>query len=161
MTLTESLLPKLSDWRPAGAGRHSWAESFPAQGWLVRLAADKTDSLSCLVWELTLIRMGEMGEPARGLTLKEWATAAAARVGGLMEPLVVHEIDETRGEAVLRSTAPAKKGEVLAYYEVRLHGLTSAVVRRYAASKVESGRAQVAFPLTHEALAKLAGDVAG
>ena len=158
MTLTESLLPKLSEWHPAGAGRHSWAESFPAEGWLVRLAADKTDSLSCLVWEMTLTRMGE---PAPGLTLREWATAAAARVGGLMEPLVVHEIDETRGEAILRSTAPAKKGDALAYYEVRLTGLTTAVVRRFTADKTTTGRAQVAFALTHEAIAKLACDIAG
>ena len=158
MTLTESLLPKLSEWRPAGAGRHSWAESFPAEGWLVRLSADKADSLSCLVWELTLTRLDE---PAPGLTLREWAAAAAARVGGLMEPLAVHEIDETRGEAVLRSTAPAKKGEALAYYEVRLAGLTTAVVRRFTADKGTPGRDQVAFALTHEAIAKLAGDIAG
>lgn len=158
MTLPETLLPKLSDWRPAGVGRHSWSETFPAAGWAVRLAADKTDSLSCLVWELTLTRTAE---PPADLTLAGWAAGVAARTSGLMEPLKVHEVDETRGEAVLRSTAPAKKGAGLAYYEVRLHGLTGAVVRRYAASKVESGRAQVAFPLTHEALAKLAGDVTG
>ncbi|MFO0822079.1 MAG: hypothetical protein U0792_02995 [Gemmataceae bacterium] len=158
MTLPEALLPKLSDWRPAGAGRHSWAEAFPAAGWTVRIAADRTDSLSCLVWELSLTRTADV--PA-GLTLANWAGAIATRVGGLMEPLKVHEVDEIRGEAVLRSVAPAKKGTDLAYYEVRLTGLTSAVVRRYTASKLESGREQVPFALTHEVMAKLAGDVAG
>jgi hypothetical protein len=158
MTLTESLLPKLSEWRPSGAGRHSWAESFSAQGWLVRLSADKADSLSCLVWELTLTRTGE---PPAGLTLSEWATGAAARVSGLMEPLAVHEIDQTSGVAILRSVAPAKKGEAVAYYEVQVNGLTSGVVRRFQASKSAPGRTQVSYALTHEAIAKLAGDIAG
>jgi hypothetical protein len=158
MTLAENLLPRLSDWRPAGDGRHSWSESLPALGWTVQLAADKTDTLSCLVWELTLTRTAE---PPAGLTLKGWAEAVAVRVGGLMEPLAVHEVDVTRDEAVLRSTSPAKRGEALSYYEVRLTGLGKAVVRRFRATKATPGREQVAFALTHEALAKLAGDVAG
>jgi hypothetical protein len=78
-----------------------------------------------------------------------------------MEPLKVHEIDETRSEAVLRSVAPAKKGEALAYYEIRLTDLTTAVVRRYTANNTAPGRTQIAFALTHESLAKLAGDIAG
>jgi hypothetical protein len=158
MTLTESLLPKLSDWRPAGDGRHSWSAAFPNAGWTVRIAADKADTLSCLVWELTLTRTAQ---PPEGLTLKAWAAAVADRVTGLLEPLKVYEVDETRNEAVLRSEAPAKKGDALAYYEVRLTNLTTAVVRRFTGSKTESGRDQVAFAITHEALAKLAGDIAG
>ncbi|MCE9564714.1 MAG: hypothetical protein K8U57_21995 [Planctomycetes bacterium] len=158
MTLPETLLPKLSEWRPSGVGRHSWAETFPAAGWTVQIAADKADSMSCLVWELTLTRTADV--PA-GTTLTTWASAIANRVSGLMEPLKVHEVDQPRGEAVLRSVAPAKKGEALAYYEVRLPSLTTAVVRRYTASKTVSGRDQVAFALTHEAIAKLVGDIAG
>jgi hypothetical protein len=158
MTLAESLLPKLSDWRPAGDGRHSWSETPAALGWTVQLAADKTDTLSCLVWELTLTRTAE---PPAGLTLEGRAEAVAARVRGLMEPLAVHEVDTTRDEAVLRSTSPTKRGEALAYYEVRLHGLGRAVVRRFRATRAAPGREQVAFALTHEALAKLAGDIAG
>ena len=158
MTLTESLLRKLSDWRPAGAGRHSWAESFPGQGWLVRLSADRADSLACLVWELALTRTQE---PPAELTLKGWAEAIAARVGGLMEPLVVYEVDETRGEAILRSKLPTQKGDALSYYEVHLAGLNSAVARRFAASQSVPGRTQAAFALTHESLARLAGDIAG
>src|SRR5581483_5378601 len=110
MTLPETLLPKLSDWHPAGAGRHSWSESFPKFGWGVRITADRTDSLSCLVWEMTLTRTGE---PPEGLTLKAWAAGIAERATGLMEPLKLHEVDEVRQEVILRSTAPAKKGEAL------------------------------------------------
>lgn len=155
MTLPELLLAKLSDWRPAGAGRHTWSEAVG--GWEVRLAADKTDSLSCLLWEMTLTRAGD---PPAGLTAAGWAAAVAARVTGLMEPLKVHEVDSTRHEAVLRSTAPARRGEALAYYEVHLTGVTAAAVRRYAAGAA-TGRTQVAFALTHEVVAKLAGDIAG
>ncbi len=158
MTLAENLLPKLSDWRPSGDGRHSWACAFPAAGWSVRLAADKTDTLSCLVWELTLTRTAE---PPQNLSLQAWANQVADRVTGLLEPLKVHEVDETQQEAVLRSEIPARKGEDLSYYEVWLSGLTTAVVRRFAASKVTSGRTQIGFALTHETIAKLAGDIAG
>lgn len=158
MTLTESLLPKLSEWRPAGDGRHSLAVAAPEAGWTANLTADRTDSLSCLVWELTLSRTGEA---PNGLTPKTWAEGVAKRATGLLEPLRVLEVDAGRGEALLRSDSPAKKGERLAYYEVRLFGTNRAIVRRFAGNRMESGREQVAFALTHEVLAKLAGDIAG
>ena len=158
MTLVELLLPKLSEWRPAGGGRHTWSESFADAGWAVHVAADKADSLSCLVWELSLTRTGPA--PA-GATLASWSADVARRVGGLLEDLKVYEIDATRDEAVLRSDAPTARGEKLAYYEVKLHGLNRAVVSRYTATKATPGREQVAFALTHEVLADLAGDIAG
>jgi hypothetical protein len=156
MTLDRLLLPKLSEWRPSGDGRHTWSENLC--GWNVHIAADKADSLSCLLWELTLSRTGEV--PAR-LTLKDWAEGIANRAAGLLEPLAVYEVDTTRNEAVLRSQSPASRGGELAYYEVRLHGLSRAVVRRFTASKDIGGREQVAFALTHEVLARLAGDITG
>ena len=158
MTLAETLLAKLSDWRPTGDGRHSWADSFPNAGWSVRVTADKADSLSCLLWELSLDRTADAPE---GLTLKAWAGAVASRVAGLLEDLKVVEVDETRGEAILRSESPASRGNAVAYYEVKLSGVSSAVVRRYQALRGAGGRAQVAFALTHEVIARLAGDVAG
>lgn len=158
MTLPESLLPKLSEWHPAGTGRHELSATAPDAGWAVHLTADKADTLSCLAWELALARTGEA--PA-GLTLRAWAEGVAARATGLLEPLKLLEVDDARGEALLRSAPPAKKGERVTYYEVRLDGLARAVVRRFAATRTASGREQVAFALTHEVLAKLAGDIAG
>jgi|SRR5262245_49184951 len=158
MTLAEKLLRKLSDWQPAGDGRHSLSAAFPDAGWTAHLTADKADTLSCLVWEFTLSRTGS---PTEGLTLRSWAEAIAKRASGLMEPLKVLEVDEVRGEAVLRSDSPAKKGERVMYYEVRLHGLTLAIARRFAATRTASGREQIPFALTHEALAKLADDIVG
>jgi len=124
----------------------------------VQLVADKADTLSCLVWELALTRSGDAPP---GLSLTQWANAVASRVNGLMEPLKVLEVDAQHGVATLRSAVPTVKHDAVTYYEVRLNGLESAVVRRYTASKTATGRVQLAFALTHEAIAKLAGDVAG
>jgi hypothetical protein len=159
MTLAETLQARLAEWRPAGEGRHSWSESFPEAGWAVGLAADRTDTLGCLVWELTLTRTADA--PA-GLTLKGWADGIAARVSGLMEDLKVLEVDDVRHEALLRSDGPTAKGDDRLYYEVHLRGLSHATVRRYKGSRAAgTRREQVAFALTHEVLAKLAADVAG
>jgi hypothetical protein len=155
MTLNESLLARLSEWRPAGTGRHSMTHT--ANGRTVGLTADQADSLSCLVWELAVAPAEPAAEP---VVLRDWAAAVAKRATGLMEPLTVHEIDAGRGEAVLRSTAPTSKGAALAYYELKLHADGRAVVRRFHGSKAEPGREQVAFALTHEVLAKLAADLA-
>jgi hypothetical protein len=157
MTRAEKLLPKLSEWRPAGAGRHSLAVQN-LDGWAVHLTADKHDQLACLVWELAVARTGDAPD---GFALKNWAAGVAARAVGLLEPLKLLEVDDARGEALLRSTAPAAKGDRVAYYEVKLTAAGRAEVRRFTASRAESGRDQIAFALTHEVLAKLAGDITG
>ena len=159
MTLAEQIRRELSDWRPAGDGRHTWAETAPDHGWSVRLTADKADTIGCLVWELGLTRTGE---PPAGLTVRDWAGRIAARSSGLTEPLAVHEVDEARGEAILRSRTPAPQGDVRVYYEARLTGVTGATLRRYqVAATPGARREQVAFALSHEVLAKVAGDLAG
>ena len=160
MTLAETLLPKLASWRPAGAGRHSWAENVADQGWAVSIQADQVDSLSCLLWEVGLQRSG--AEPAEGATLRSRAEGIAKRVTGLLEPLRLIEVDEPRQEAILRSTAPAHRGDEVLYYEVHLYGLDRAVVRRFETSpKTSNRREQVPFALTHEVIAKLADDLRG
>ncbi len=158
MTLTERLLPELSEWTPTGDGRHSLGVAIPAAGWNVQFSVDRADSLSCLVWNMTLTRIGTAPP---GSTLRTWAEGIAKRATGLLEPLILLEVDDTRAEAILRSESPATRGQQLAYYEVQLFGLDRATVCRYTASRAASGREQVAFALTHEVLAKLAGDIAG
>jgi hypothetical protein len=158
MTLNETVLQKLADWRPP-AGRQTLNLPGGAAGWSVALTADRHDELGSLVWELTLDRTGVA--PA-GWGLAEWAAAVAERVTGLLEALKVVEVDSVRDEALLRSHEPARRGEKLFYYEVLLRGTRSALVRRYQAIAEGNGRReQVTFALTQEALAKLVGDLTG
>ena len=90
--------------------------------------------------------------------LKTRAERLAGRATGLMEPLRLIEVDAGRNVALLRSAAPQQRGDDLFYYEVLLQE-GGAGVRRYQASTQGGARQQVAFPLTHEALAKLAADL--
>ena len=159
MTLAELLLEKLSNGRPTSDGRHSLTEAFPEQGWTTTLVAERTDTIGTVAWELSLTRTAE---PPAGLTLPIWANQIAERNSGLLEDLKVFEIDTTLNEAVLRSDEPAVRGDDRFYYEVRLNGLSLATVRRYKANRIAgTRREQIGFALTHEALAKLAGDIAG
>jgi hypothetical protein len=157
MTLDEMLHQKLGNWRPPG-GRNDLTVSDEGPGWTLTVSADRCDELGCLVWELNLLRSS--GAPERGLDLPTWAQTVARRVTGLLEPLKVVEIDLARNEGLLRSNTAAQRGDKLFYYEVLLSGTTGAVVRRFQAKPNDSRpRTQVAFALTHEALAKLAGDL--
>jgi hypothetical protein len=156
MTIAEALLPKLSEWGPAGAGRHSWSHNLSETGWALHLTADRVDTLGCLLWDLTLTRAG--GGAVTNNELKRRATAAAERVTGLMEPLRFLELDETRGEALLRSESPTKRSGTLAFYEVLMSGGRQVTVRRYKAAE-HGRREQTAFALTHEAIAKLVDDL--
>jgi hypothetical protein len=154
MTLENTVLEKLAEWHPP-AGRHTLTVPDQGAGWSVAVTADRSDVLGCLVWELAVRRTGPA---AADQTLRGWAERTVARVVGLLEPLKVHEIDPERNEALLRSAAPLERGANLFYYEALLHGASAATVRRYRASH-GGRREQVAFALTHEALAKFVADL--
>jgi hypothetical protein len=147
MTLAETLLPKVSEWRPEGDGRHNFALS--AEGWSVGLCAEKVETLGALLWDVNL----EHAEARPALSLQAWAEAIASRQTGLPEALVIHEIDQSSGVALLRSKTPTVRGNAVSYFEVRLHGTTRATLQRHQADKTGAeARKQVAFPLTLEAL---------
>lgn len=155
MTLDEKVLQRVAEWRPP-AGRQTLHLPDAGSGWSLALTADRNDELGSLAWELTLRRSA----PQAGLTLADWAHRVAGRVTGLLEPLKVVEIDPQRQEALVRSTGPTQRGDRLFYYEVLLKGTREAEVRRFrASSQPGERREQVAFALTHEALAKLVADV--
>lgn len=154
MTLANTILEKLADWRPEG--RQTLTLPGEGSGWTVAITADRSDALGCLVWEMIVRRSSD----AAGGDLRTWAERVAERATGLLEPLQVVEVDTLRGQALLRSEQPARRGEQLFYYEVLLTGNREASLRRYSAARIGEGRReQVAFVLTHEALAKLAGDL--
>jgi hypothetical protein len=157
MTLDVILLEKLAKWRP-GKGRQTLNVPDEGAGWTVSLAADRADELGCLVWEMTVRRSAPLsgGDAA---ALRAWSDRAARRARGLLEMLKVVEVDAERDEALLRSDSPAARGEDRFYYEIHLKGTGVAVVRRYRGSLTPGKREQVAFALTHEALARLAADL--
>jgi hypothetical protein len=157
MTLAETVLQKVAEWRPAGTSeRHRLAIPDDASGWTVSLAADRSDELGCLLWEVTLHRTRP---PAAAQTLKSCADAVARRVTGLLEKLQVVEVDPPRGEALLRSDQPLRRKDGLFYYELLLRDTCDATLRRYKVPADGSRREQVTFALTHESLAKLVQDV--
>jgi len=157
MTLNETLLQKLASWRPSGA-RQTLAEDDSANGWRVEVTADCVDTLACRLWEVALRRTVS---PAASAPLREQGEAIAERVTGLLEPLRLIEVDAEQGVALLRSESPAQREHAVAYYEVLRHSDGTTRLCRYHASQAGGKREQVAFTLTHEALAKLVGDLAG
>lgn len=159
MTLDETVLQKVSECRPTLPGRSILGLPDEGSGWSAELTADRYDDLGCLVWELTLRRTA--GALATDVaSLRTWADRVAARATGLLEPLAVVEVDAERLVAQLRSNEPTHRGDKSAYYEVLLRAAGEATVHRYQTVQTANARReQVAFALTHEALAKLAGDL--
>jgi hypothetical protein len=158
MTLAETVLQKIADWRPTGDKRHSLLIPNGGSGWAVEVQADRCDELGCRVWEITIRRTGK-GEYQQA-NLQAWADRSARQVTSLLEGLCVVEVDSHRNEALLRSSTPARRGKIVSYFEVLLRGMKSATVRRFRAYQ-EPGhrREQIAFPITHDALAKVVDDL--
>jgi hypothetical protein len=156
MILPDTFLEKLAEWRPTG-GRKALSLPIEGSGWSVALTADRHDELGSLVWELELRRTA--ADVAGANALNSWAQRFAGRATGLLEPLKVVEVDAERSEALLRSDEPSRRSDTLFYYEILLKNNTAAAVRRYRAADGAGKREQIAFALTHEALAKLVGDL--
>jgi hypothetical protein len=150
MTLANTLRQQLND--PATGSFH-----VAFGGWTVTLVAEKRESMSCALKELTLNNNATIAE-----ALPAWAARVARQASGLMEPLRVLEVDQALGKAVLRSQAPARSDGKALYYELLLERTTrtSATLHRYAGSKGES-REAVRFVLTNDAIVKLTADVVG
>ncbi len=158
MTLANTLLEKLSDWKHPGDGRHTFAVLDPHTGVTVHLAVEHLERLSCQLWEARITRPA--GAVAQGPSLADWAAHVAAEATGLLEPLKVVEVDDVHGHALLRSDEPAEKQDDLFYYELLLQQSGAAFVRRYRGSRQPTKREQVSFILTREALGKLVEDIA-
>ncbi len=118
------------------------------------VVARHADTVGAVVDELRVTRHGPSGE-----TLAEKAGRVAGAVRGLSENLRVVEIDAAQDHAVLRSEAPEIDGDERRYHEVELHGTGRATLKRYSA-KGTAKREAVPFPLTHEAIRRVAGQLA-
>jgi hypothetical protein len=158
MTLAETLLQKLADWRPAGEGRHAVGLSLPDHGWTVRVMVDRVDTLGCLLTQVEAERSAPLADDDQ--LLEAHARRAASRVTGLLEPLRLIEVDRVRHVALLRSDAPPQKDNSVLYYEITFRGRNRVSVERFKAAKQSpSKRDAVPFVLTHEVLAKLVDDL--
>jgi len=157
MTIAEQLQPKVSDWAPVGTGRHELTVLVDENRWAVNLSAERVDSLGCLLHEVTLLRSSDA--VLSNAQLKARAQVVADQVTGLIEPLRFLEIDELRGEAMLRSDSPTKKSTSLAYYEVVMNAHGRIDLRRFQRADAKNSREQIAFALTHEAIAKVVDDL--
>jgi len=157
MTLGETLHKSLSEWPASTDGPHE--RSAVGGGWAATVSAETVDTVGAKLNRIDLTRTDPAPE---GTTLGGWADGVARRATGLLERLKVHEVDTTHDTAVLRSDGPTVKGGVAGYYEVVLKGTDQASVSRYQADRTAgTPREQVPFTLTHEAIAKLADDIAG
>jgi len=157
MSLNETFMQKLEDWQPPGGGRQTLSIPDADAGWAVSVTADRNDEIGCLAWEIE----AERTTASFAGSVRDWAERVASRVTGLLEPLVVIEVDLIRDEALLRSEEPSPRASGVAYYEALLRGTRSATFRRVRAFPGGSHRReQIPFTITHEALAKLAGDLA-
>lgn len=155
MTLDETLRQKLADWRP-DTTRQTLTVADADSDWKVTITADRVESLGGLLWEVALERLSTAPE----IPLAQQAERISSQVTGLLEPLRLVEIDAHRNLAQLRSTAPAARGNDLAYYEVLREANGSTQLRRYQHTTPGGKRQQIPFSLTHEALAKLVADLA-
>lgn len=91
--------------------------------------------------------------------LRAWANKLAATLTYLMEPLVVLEIDPLAGEAELRSQSPTPRGDLLAYYEVRLRKAGALRLSRVVFDETTRRRRPADCQVTVEILERLAGDL--
>jgi hypothetical protein len=157
MTLDAMVLQRIADWRPSGTGRELLSIQDPSSGWIVQLVSDRQAEFSIALWEMEIRWSGNLAtNPLQALT--QWARHVS-NLSGLLESVPIVEIDHQRIQALLRSTEPAQRDGHGFYYEILLEADRGASVRRYQCAKPGIRREQVAFVLTHEALAKLVREV--
>jgi hypothetical protein len=150
MTLENTLIKSLSEWRPDS--RATLAVKEKDSPWTVQVTADRCELLGAQVWELAVARAGA----PEGLKMVDWAQRIATNTSGLQEPLRVLEIDEQMQQALLRSEAPVERDGKVSYYEVQVKGTTGATLQRFQANRDSTTRReQIAFVLTHETIARV------
>src|SRR5258708_4745936 len=107
MTLDDTLLEKLAEWR-FDSERRTLTVHHPETGWTASVVADCAALVGCRLWELNLSRADDA--PAVD-GLKARAERLAARATGLLEPLRLIEVDAERQTALLRSEEPGRRGD--------------------------------------------------
>ncbi len=150
-----NLLTTLNELKASGAFPQRLLLRDASVSATIEMDVQQMDKLSV---ELTMLRVSPEQAPKENL--RDRATLLANRVTGLMEKLAAIEIDEARGEALLRSDTPAAQESSRIYYELLLQRTGVTTLNRYQGSMVKTGRKETGFTLTREALAKLIRDLA-
>lgn len=153
---TNTLLKTLQELQATGSFPQRLLVRDTAIAATLEMDAHQLDRMSV---EVSMLRVTP--EQAKKLPLREQAVQLSQRITGLMEKLSAIEIDDERGEALLRSESPVAEHSTRIYYELLLSRGGAAELHRYQGSMVHSERKAIPFTLTHEALAKLVGDIAG
>lgn len=156
MSHTKSLMKTLNELKPTGAFPQRLLIRDPSVAAAMEMDVHKLDSLSI---QLSMLRISP--ELPTKFALKDKAADLAQRITGLLEKLSVIEIDEDRGEALLRSNSPVVNEEQRLYYELIAQRSGTTTLYRYLGSMLRSDRKEVPFILTREAMAKLIIDLVG
>ncbi len=116
---------------------------------------DECDRLACAVRRFTLLtdRLAD----ADVERLRKISQALSSRLTYLLEPIGAVEIDADSCTLQMRSTQPQKDDDGTSYYELLVRRGGEIGVLRYAKAPGQSRRVISAY-LTHEVLARLAGD---
>ncbi len=156
MKCYETVRAKLADWRPTGPGPHSLTVRPDDTPWAVTIRADRVESLGCATLDITLQHTDGQGPN----DLHAWGERLTSQVTGLIQPLVIHEVDTLRQEARLRSQDPVQEAQAIVYDELALKAGQQAVLKRFhAPTDPGSRREQTAFPQTYETLATVIAEL--
>ncbi len=156
MTLANTLTKTLSNWKVTE--RSSTFTQDKESGWAVKLTADACDSLGCRLVQAQLRQPQSEDEQ----DLQQWAEAVCERASSALEGMTLIEVDKTREEAVIRSSAPATQDDKLYYFELFLRGTRDVTLKKFEARFASNAkRQQVPFVMTHDAVAKALSAIVG
>ena len=132
MTLENTLLQKLADWRPKS--RDTLLATAPTSAWTASITADRCESLGCQLWEVA-VRRPAGGQP---LDLKAWAERLEQAT--LLEPFQLIEVDDTRHLAQLRSCGILEDRRQGQWVYYRVHPQLPAWVRELLNGVLDANR---------------------
>lgn len=127
-----------------------------AEGTTVRCVLASVDRLSCAPLQITYVCEAA---PLAAEGLADRADRLSKDVTALAEPLAVVEIDRLNQTALLRSRAPKRVGQTIAYFEVHADRHHCVTIRRFHFDQTDRSRAAVPFPMTLDQLETLVSEL--
>ena len=157
MLLQEQLIQSL-------AGLKGFASDVPTTvGWsseggaTVEVNFTAIESLGCAFRELRAVAGALRERPFE--SLKTWAEQICRKVNYLLEQIGPLELDPESQQVLVRSSVPAKSGEQISYYELRIAAPGTLCLRRYTRPEHDSLPQLCDIQVTQEVLLKLVEDI--